>query len=115
VVGVVASIVRGTGVDAGVVEEERLVTAESVAASAKYKTTALEARGIASETPRLIDEVSGVVDEEVARCIGIGSLRTDFVAEMISRIEVVQCRVVAYFAEGLRRAGKAPRATATRK
>jgi hypothetical protein len=89
VIGVVASIVRGTGVDAGVVEEERFVAAESVAASAKYETAALETRGITSETPRLIDEVSGVVDEEVASCVGVGGLGADLVAEMVSRIEVV--------------------------
>jgi hypothetical protein len=115
VVGVVASVVRGTGVDARVVEEEGFVAAESVAARAEGETEALEARGVAGQTPRFVDEVGGVIDEEVACRIGVGGLRTDLIAEVVGRVEEVQFGVVADLAVGLRGAGKTARAAATRK
>jgi hypothetical protein len=105
VVGVVAGVVCRTWVDAGVVKEEGFVATKSITARTNRRTATLETRGVAGETPVFEYEGGWVCDEVDSSIVGIGGLRTNFVAEMVIRIEVIQTRIVADLAVCLRRTG----------
>jgi hypothetical protein len=100
VIGVVAHIVRGTGIHTGVIVKERLVAAKSVAAVADCETLALETGGVAGQTP-IFQDGGWIVDEVDYSVVGVGGLRAVEVAEMVNGIQVIKKGYVADLAIGL--------------
>jgi hypothetical protein len=93
-VGVIADIEVGTGIDASVVVEEGFVAAQSVAACAVSEVVALETGGVAGQTEGLVNRGSA----EQRSGVLVGGLRANLVAEVVHRVQVVG-RVVADHAE----------------
>lgn len=101
VIGEVGEVSVVAGVDAGVVVEEGLVAAESVAVVAVGEVETFETGGVAIETPCFIDGREWVVAELYGGGVEVGGLWTFLIAEMISWIEIVSIGKITNFAIGL--------------